>query len=113
MYIMSAEYVSIRESVLGKLERNLPEIQRRFGVDTLGIFGSVSRGEDTAESDVDVLYRFDEEHGRLSDIVGLHDYLVQLFGRELDLVSVEYVSPLIREAVSADAMLYGAVRSLA
>ena len=84
MYIMSAEYVSIRESVLGKLERNLPEIQRRFGVDTLGIFGSVSRGEDTAESDVDVLYRFDEEHGRLSDIVGLHDYLVQLFGREVN-----------------------------
>lgn len=110
---MSGEYVSIRESVLEKLEANLSEMQRRFGVDTLGIFGSVSRGEDTADSDVDVLYRFDEEHGRLSDIVGLHDYLADLFGREVDLISVEFVSPLIKDAVFADAKLYGAVRSLA
>ena len=110
---MSDEYVSIRESALDKLEANMPELQRRFGVDTLGIFGSVSRGEDSAESDVDVLYRFDDEHGRLSDIVGLHDFLVELFGREVDLVSVEFVSPLIKEAVFADARLFGAVRGLA
>lgn len=109
---MSA-YVSIREDVLQKLETHMPEMQRRFGVDTLGIFGSVSRGEDTPESDVDVLYRFDEEHGRLEDIVGLHDFLADLFGREVDLISVEFVSPLIKDAVSADAKLYGAVRSLA
>ncbi|MBO5368097.1 nucleotidyltransferase domain-containing protein, partial [Methanocorpusculum sp.] len=48
------EYVSIRDDVVKKLEVNLPEIRERFGIETLGLFGSVSRGEDTAESDIDI-----------------------------------------------------------
>ena len=58
-------YVSIKEDVLAKLKENLPEIRERFFVDIIGIFGSVSRGEDTAESDVDVLYTFSEGKGHM------------------------------------------------
>ena len=59
-YLITAmpEYVSIRDDVVKKLEEHLPEIRERFGIETLGLFGSVSRGEDTAESDIDILYRF-------------------------------------------------------
>lgn len=41
---MSDNYVSIREDVLRKLERELPYLQKEFDIETIGIFGSVSRG---------------------------------------------------------------------
>ena len=101
-------YISIKNTVLKQIEENLPEIQERFGIETLGIFGSVSRGEDTEQSDVDVLYHFKEGRGGLiSDTVPLKQYLENPFGREIDLVSVNYVSPLIRESAAADAVMYG------
>ena len=109
-----AEYISIKDTVLKQIEENLPEICERFGIETLGIFGSVSRGEDTEESDVDVLYHFKEGRGGLiSDAVPLKQYLENLFGREVDLVSVNYVSPLIREYVVTDAILYGKEMAIA
>lgn len=49
-------YVSIKKSVLRKLKKNMPEIQERFGIETIELFGSVSRGEDTP--DVDVMVSF-------------------------------------------------------
>jgi len=108
-----AAYVSIKEEVLRKLSENLAEIQERFGIETLGIFGSVSRGEDTEASDVDVLYRFRKGRGGMHDMAELKYYLEELFGREVGLVSIRYVSPLIRESVAHDAILYGAEAAIA
>ena len=107
------EYHSIREEVLYKLKTCLPEIQEKFGIETIGIFGSVSRGEDGPESDVDVLYAFTTGHGGMHDMANLKYYLEDLFGREVGLVSLKYVSPLIRDMVAADAILYGQEMSIA
>ena len=108
-----AEYQSIKPEVLAKLEEILPEMQERFGIDTLGLFGSVSRGEDTPESDVDILYHFAEGRGGMSDIVPLKWYLEELFGREVDLIAVKYVSPIIFDRVKTDAILFGQEKSIA
>jgi predicted nucleotidyltransferase len=50
-----SEYVSIKNEVVKKLEEHLPEIRERFGIEMLGVFGSVSRGEDKPDSDIDIL----------------------------------------------------------
>lgn len=100
-----AEYVSIKEEVLRKLSENLAEIQERFGIETLGIFGSVSRGEDTEDSDVDVLYRFRKGRGGMHDLAGLYEYFKELFGREVDVISFDYISPLIESKVRADSIV--------
>ncbi len=106
------EYVSIKEDVLTQLRILLSELRERFGIETIGIFGSVAWGEDTPESDVDVLYCFQKGRGGMFDLVGLHDYLASLFHRPVDLVSVEYISPLIARAVKADAVLFGAMQAI-
>ena len=93
-------YVSIKEDVLTKLETHIVEIRERFGVDTLAVFGSVSRGEDTADSDIDILYSYREgtEYG-MFHTVNLIDYLENLFGRSVDLVSPQYLKPRVRPYV--------------
>ena len=104
---MNAPYTSIREPVLSKLEAHLPELQDRFGIEKIGIFGSVARGEDTPESDVDVLYKFKNNKGSMRTAVPLMYYLEELFGRKVDLISFNFISPLIEEYVRRDMIVAG------
>lgn len=106
------EYASIKEDVLTQLEIRFPELRERFGIEAIGIFGSVARGEDMPEFDVDVLYCFQKGRGGMFDLVGLHDYLVSVFHRPVDMVSVEYISPYIVQNVKADAVLFGAMQAI-
>ena len=103
------EYVSIKEDVLKKLEANLPEIRERFGIETIGICGSVSRGEDSPDSDVDVLYAFAEDKATLRNLLSLHEYLSLLFHREVDVIPIEFVTPVLMQYLQRDAILYGTV----
>lgn len=102
------EYKSIKDDVLKKLEENFFEIQNRFGIETIGIFGSVSRGEDTLESDVDILYRYVDDNVTLENMLGLKAYLEDLFGREVDLVGIRWIDPMMKPYVETDMILFEA-----
>ncbi len=99
-------YSSIKQDVLAKLEKHLPEIQERFGIETIGIFGSVSRGEDTETSDIDILYTFKPEYDTYDTFFELSEYLEELFGRRVDLISPGYLKPRIKPSVLRDAIIY-------
>lgn len=90
---------SIRDEILAKLDANFPYIRERFGIESLGIFGSVARGDDTPESDVDVIYEFRPEYDTYDTYFELSEYLEDLFGRSVDLVSPQYLKPRIRPSV--------------
>ena len=45
-----------KEEILNLLSRYKPTAQKKYGITKLGIFGSVARGEQTKDSDVDVCY---------------------------------------------------------
>lgn len=63
------------------------------GVERLGLFGSFSRGEETAESDVDVLVKFKPEQKTYDNFDRVYDLLSDLFNRKIDLVTEESLSP--------------------
>jgi predicted nucleotidyltransferase len=79
-------------------------LARSYGIRRVRIFGSVARGADRPESDVDVLVDF--EPGRsLLDQVGFEQDLEELLGRPVDVVSEGGISPyleaqILREAVA-------------
>ena len=75
-----------------------PELERRFGVIRIGVFGSVARGEEDADSDVDVLVELEEPIGW--ELVDLQDRLEEVLGRRVDLVTVG----ALREEMSATVM---------
>ncbi|MCQ2355824.1 MAG: nucleotidyltransferase domain-containing protein [Methanocorpusculum sp.] len=60
---MPHEYTSIKEDVLKNSRRTFQRLEN-FSVETIGVFGSVSRGEDTAESDIDIFSHSGKEAGR-------------------------------------------------
>lgn len=97
------EYASIKPNVLKKLETHLPEIRERFGIETIGIFGSVARGEDSPDSDVDIIITFQKERVSFANLVYLGDYLETLFERNVDLLTEDgiskYMLPYIKPEV--------------
>jgi len=97
-------YQSIKPRVLALLERELPILREKYGIETIGIFGSVSRGEDTPESDLDILYSFRPEMDTYDNLLDLGDFLEDLFQRKVDLVSVEWMSERFRASVMTEAI---------
>ncbi|MCA0438310.1 MAG: nucleotidyltransferase family protein [Austwickia sp.] len=87
----------------------LREVCERYGVASLDVFGSVARGDDGADSDVDLLYVLKPGVGLGFRLFDLEDELTDLFGRPVDLVARRSVNKYLREQVLADAQpLYAA-----
>ncbi len=71
------------------VEANRAEIKAiaaRHKAHSVAIFGSVARGDDTPDSDLDFLVEF-EAGSSLFDLVYLRDDLSALLGRDVDVVS--------------------------
>jgi hypothetical protein len=85
-----------REQVLAKLSEERDNI-RRFGVRSLGLFGSVARAENTSASDLDMLVEF--EHKSFDAYMDLKAYLENLFDCPVDLVLANALKPRLREPI--------------
>ena len=89
------------EEVLEKLRAELPELQRRYGVRSLGLFGSVVRGEERSTSDIDILVEFDRAP-TFFQFIALEDELSRLLGAKVDLVMKSALKPRIGERILAE-----------
>lgn len=90
------EIIQTLETVKKTLESSKDQINREFKAKVLGIFGSYVRGDETPESDLDVLVRF-REGATLFDLVGLADYLEEKLGIKVDVVSERAVRPELKQ----------------
>ncbi len=87
--------------------RPIEKLCEENDVDMLGVFGSVARGEETVDSDIDILVRFSKRTGLLS-LIRLERELSGALGREVDLLTEKAISPYLREQILADLrVLYG------
>ncbi len=80
------------------LRQHLPELRERYSVSYLGIFGSYVRGEQTKDSDLDVLVQFDNKPGLLK-YIELENYLSDLLGVKVDLVMKSALKPNIGKRI--------------
>ncbi len=46
------------DPIISQLEAVVPHLRKRFGVARIGFFGSVVRGDDHPDSDIDLLVEF-------------------------------------------------------
>jgi hypothetical protein len=83
-----------KEELLAIIKNHQKQI-KGFGVKRCGIFGSVVRSKHTAHSDIDVLVEFEPNQKTFDNFMRLAVFLEELFGRKVDLVTVESLSPYI------------------
>lgn len=68
---------------------------RSVGVKRLGLFGSFARGEQTLRSDVDILVEFEKGQKTFDHFMQLVFLLEDILKRQVELVTVESLSPYI------------------
>ena len=92
-------------------DEELAELCRRYYVRELALFGSVLRDDFCDDSDIDVLVEFEPDAPvGFIDLQDLHEDLVQLFGRSVDVVSKNGLNRHIREPVLRSARVVYASR---
>jgi uncharacterized protein len=90
-----------RDEVLQILANQKASLLETYKITRLGVFGSYARGEQTDDSDIDILVEY-ENAPSLFRLIELRDYLSELFAIKVDLVTKNGLKARIRERVLAE-----------
>ena len=96
---MSAQNAQIRDQ---DLVRKMRPVLEAHQVVRASVFGSLARGEATAESDVDLLVDFGPHRKSLFDLQDLQDDLERVLARKVDLVLFKSIKPRLKPRILAE-----------
>jgi len=85
------------------LAQHKEELEQRYKVKEIRIFGSVVRGEQVEKSDIDILVDF-EEGADLFHLVGLALFLEEKLNQKIDVVPKRALREEIKESVLKEAI---------
>jgi len=78
----------------------IAEFCQKHHIRKLSLFGSVLRDDFRPDSDIDVLVEFEPDAKvSLFDMGGMQMDLTDLFGREVDFLTMGFISPRIRQKI--------------
>lgn len=87
-------------TILQILRKHKPELQRKYPVSRLGVFGSYARGEATDKSDIDIAVDIDGPMGL--SFVEMADEIEALLGIKTDVVPKRSIKPQYLDYVEKD-----------
>lgn len=83
------------QEIINKLKEHKEELCKKYNIASIGIFGSYARGEETDDSDVDILVEYDITPG-FFEFLDLEDELNNIFRKKVDLVTKPALKHLIK-----------------
>jgi predicted nucleotidyltransferase len=93
-----------RDEIIAKLREREADL-RAQGVAHAALFGSLARGDDRSDSDIDILVDLDPAIVvTIVDYAGVKDFIADMFDRQVDVVSRESLKPRIQPKTIADAI---------
>lgn len=94
------------KEITATIEKLKPFLSEQYGVETIGVFGSYRRGEQTQKSDIDILVTFREDaHPGYFKFLELEEYLEKEFGVKVDLVSKGALKPYIGKHILEEVVM--------
>ena len=88
------------EEIKQKLREHKPELEEKYNVTDIGVFGSYVHDDFDASSDIDILVEFSEPIGW--EFIDLKDELEEMLDREIDLVTKDALKPRIKSNIMKD-----------
>jgi uncharacterized protein len=80
------------DQILKILREKKPDLQKRYPISELGVFGSYARGDYNEKSDIDILVDFNDRIDGFRYIRLAHE-LEDLFNYKIDIVSRRGIKP--------------------
>lgn len=92
------------DGIKRKIAENKEYLKKTYGVEAIGVFGSVARGDSNEKSDVDVVVdlNYEEKPIGLLEFCGLQIFLEDLLEKKVDLITKRGIKPIIRESILRD-----------
>lgn len=95
--------MTIKENILNTLKFHKPKLLK-FGVQSVGLFGSYSRNEQTHKSDIDLFVDFEPEKENFDNLMAVYDLFEDIFKNErIEVVTKnglsKYIGPKILNEV--------------
>ena len=88
------------QDILSRLRNHMPELQKKYPIGRLGVFGSYARGGATENSDIDIAVEINGPMGL--DFVAMADEIEGLLGKKTDVVPLRSIKPQYLEFVRKD-----------
>ena len=86
--------VADKNQIVDLLKQNSQELGK-FGVRRIGVFGSFVTGQQTKNSDVDLIVEFNSGQKNFRNFMGTASFTEDLLGRKVDLLTPQSLSPYI------------------
>ena len=91
------------DELRAELQSLLPTLKKRFKVETIDIFGSYARGEQSEGGDVDILVTY-SQMASFFTVYDLERYLGRKLGVKVDIISKKFLNPYIKNQVLQEAV---------
>jgi len=96
--------MSEKNSILNFLKEHKEELQKKFFIKDIALFGSFARDEASLDSDVDLLVEFSEDIKEIYKTKKrLKEYLRKHLKRDIDLANVKYLKSYAKEEILKEA----------
>lgn len=89
-----------KEKITEILKEKYPYLLSEYGVRKIGLFGSYAKGKQTEKSDIDIIAEFESPIGL--KFMEFAEYLEELLGKKIDVLTPEGVKSIIIERIAED-----------
>jgi predicted nucleotidyltransferase len=80
----------------------MPVLKEKYGVDSIELFGSYVRAEQTKKSDLDILIAFSKPYN-LWELLDVKEFLTKKMRMNVDLVPKDSVKPMLKDQILQEA----------
>lgn len=100
---MAEKVYSIKE-IKEKIKTQESFFEQKYHVNKFLLFGSYAKGEQTSDSDIDLLVEFKETID-MFEMIDLQNYLTDLFGKKVDLGTPKGLKSFIKNKILNEAIV--------
>lgn len=94
-----------QDEILNFLRHNREHLSDHYHVTKIALFGSFARNQQSENSDVDLLFEFEEGTQNIYDLKdALKSFLSAAFERNVDLAREKYLKPYAKQEILKDAL---------
>ena len=99
---MEVKYLN-KDEIFKIIKQHRREL-RRYGVKRIGLFGSFVRGEQTKNSDVDIIVEFEKGKKNFDNFMNTVFLLEKLLGREVDILTPKSINKHLKPYIVKEAV---------
>lgn len=89
-----------KSDILAFLAREKKDLQNKYRISKIGLFGSYARGEETDESDIDIILEFLPQTENLTETkLVVKELIRREFGKNVDICREKYLKPYYQKQI--------------